>query len=128
MLIGVRDKEFDITFVNNYCREQYQSMLDSVDELTELPEELDALAENDKLEEREKLAAIRSIRKRQRELVKRIAATRETIVRELLETNDHSYDAKWWSRKTDADDMNNFALTALQKDVKGGGGATPKKR
>lgn len=126
MLFGVRDQEFDITFVNNYCREQYQHMLGLVDDLSDLPEELDALDDKE-LDRRERLSAVRSIQKRQRALVREIAETREAIVRELLETNGYEYDAKWWSRKTDADDMNTFALGCLQKDVKAGGPAPAKK-
>lgn len=125
MLFGVRDKEFDITFVNNFCREEYQRMLDLVDELTDLPTAVDEVADSNKLNEREKAAAMRALRQKQRTLVREIARARETIVRELLETNGYEFEERWWSRHTDADDMNTFALGCLRKDVKGG--AAPKK-
>jgi hypothetical protein len=128
MLFGVRDKEFDITFVNNYCREQYQRMLELVDELTDMPDEADGITDDEKLDSRAKMAAVRELQKRQRGIVREIADVRESIVRELLETNGHEYDAKWWSRKTDADDMNTFALGCLQKDVKSTTGGAPRKK
>lgn len=118
MLVGVRDKEWEIGFVNNYCREQYQCMLEAVDELTELPDRVDAITDDESLESKEKLSRIRALQKEQRGLVRRIATIRADIVRELLETNGHEFDEKWWMRKTDADDMNTFTLTCLQKDVK----------
>lgn len=127
MLFGVRDQEFDITFVNNYCREQYQHMLELVDELSDMPDEADSITENKDLDRRAQLAAVRDLQKRQRALVREIAQTREAIVREILETNGYQYDERWWSRKTDADDMNTFALGCLQKDVKSGGKAPAKK-
>jgi len=127
VLFGVRDKEFDITFVNNYCREEYQRMLELVDELTDLPEEVDGLTEDESIERRDKLAKIKEIQKRQRSIVRDISGAREAIVRELLETNGYEFDEKWWSRKTDADDMNTFALGCLQKDIKGSTGGAPKK-
>lgn len=126
MLFGVRDKEWDITFVNNYCREQYQEMLDAVDEIADLPAEVDEVSDDESVDRKEKIKRIKELRVKQRALVRKIADIREDIVRELLETNGHEYDKTWWSRKADADDMNTFALGCLQKDVKAGNTAKKK--
>lgn len=126
MTFTVRDKQFDVTFVNNWTREAYQQMLEATDDLVGLPDEADEIGENGKLDPRERVKAIREIQKRQRALVRKIAELRTAMVRELLETNGYEYDEKWWSRKTDADDMNDFALGCLQKDVKREG--DPKKK
>jgi len=128
MKFDVRDKQFDITFVNNWTREAYQQMLEATDDLVALPDEADEIGSDDDLDTRGRLKAMREIQKRQRALVRKIAETRTAMVRELLETNGYEYDEKWWSRKTDADDMNDFVLGCLQKDVKREGDAKKKRR
>ena len=128
MKFEVRDKQFDITFVNNWVREKYQEMLEAVDDLTELPDKAQAVEDEEKLDGRGRLKALREIQKQQRALVRSIAEMRGAMVRELLETNGYEYDEKWWSRKTDADDMNDFALGCVQKDVKREGDAKKKRR
>jgi len=103
-------------------------MLEATDDLVALPDEADEIGSDDDLDTRGRLKAMREIQKRQRALVRKIAETRTAMVRELLETNGYEYDEKWWSRKTDADDMNDFVLGCLQKDVKREGDAKKKRR
>ena len=128
MKFAVRGEEFDITFVNNYVREKYQEMLDLVDELTDLPGLVDEVAEDSERNEKEKRAAFRDIRKRQRGLTKQIALLRRDMLEELLTTNGYDYDAKWWDHNTTSDDINNFVLDCLHKDVTDSKGGGAKKR
>lgn len=118
MRIDVRDKSFDITFVNNWCREQYQQMLLYIDEISLIPDQYEEIRDSDK-SSKQKLAEMREVNTRQHELTKQISDLRFAIVQELLETNGYDYEERWWKRKTDVDDANDFLLTCLQKDVKG---------
>lgn len=127
MLFDVRDKQFEITFVNNWTRETYQQMLEAVDDLTDLPDEAAEIGDKKTLDVRDRSRAMKEIQKRQRALVRKIAELRMAMVKELLETNGYEYDERWWSRHTDADDMNDFALGCLQKDVKREGDAKKKR-
>lgn len=126
MLFGVRDKEFDITFVNNYCREQYQDMLAIIDDMTDLPAAVEEVSDDQTLSKAERLRKLREMNRGQRAMVRQIATIRLDIVRELVETNGYEFDERWWSRKTDADDMNEFALGCLQKDIKSEAGSKKK--
>lgn len=120
MTLQVRDKEFDITFVNNYVREQYQEILSLSDEISELPDQIEELEKQD-LSKSELKKELKKVNKKRTELIKDIAAVREDIVRELLETNGYEYDVSWWAHKTDANDINDFMLDCIMKDVSGGG-------
>src|SRR6056297_978211 len=111
MQIEVRDKSFDITFVNNWSREKYQELLEYIDELSDLPGKFDDIDKSEK-DRKEKLNTL------QHELVRKITDLRFEIIVELLETNNYEYDDKWWKRKTDVEDLNNFMLTCMQKDLK----------
>ncbi len=117
----VRDRTFKINFVNNYCREQYQAMLDTVDDLADLPLEIEEITEDKKLSDKEAISKLRDIKKRKRELVKQTVDIREDIMTELLTTNNYEYDRNWWLRKTTANDINDFVLGCLQKDLTGKG-------
>ena len=120
MRVDVRDKSFEITFVNNWCREQYQEMLCLIDEISAIPEEYDEVRNSDK-SQKAKLSELKEINTRQHELTRKISDIRFAIVQELLETNEYEFDERWWKRKTDVDDLNDFMLTCMQKDIKGGG-------
>ena len=110
MRFEVRSEVFEITFVNNYVREEYQKMLDVVDELTELPSKMQEAA-NDK-------ALIKELRKNQKDYIHQIGDLRREILVEILTTNGYEYDERFWMRKTDVDDINNFVLDCIRKDVK----------
>jgi hypothetical protein len=110
MTITVRDRDFKIDFVNNFCREQYQTMLETAEELTELPDEVRDAAGRDE---------IKALQAKRKKLVNQIGVVRETILKELLETNGHEYDRNWWLHKTDVDDVNRFVVDSLRKDLKG---------
>ncbi|MDA3939823.1 MAG: hypothetical protein PF693_11000 [Spirochaetia bacterium] len=119
MDFNVREQKFKITFVNNYCRERYQDLLDSVDDLADLPGEIDDISNDKSLLDKEKIAKYKDIKKSKRELVKATVEIRKDILVEILETNNYKYDSTWWLRKTSADDINTFVLDCLQKDLKG---------
>jgi len=112
----IRGKQFEITFVNNYVREQYQRMVDLADELSDLPHEVDAISEEGG-DKRAQIDKLKQVKRKQRELVHEISTIRQDLLREILETNNYEYDAQWWRRKTDANDVNNFVLDCVQKDV-----------
>lgn len=116
MKLDVRGKEFDITFVNNYVREQYQEILSLSDEIGELPDKIDKLKDKDLLRNDLK-KELRELNRERTELIKKIALIREDIIKEILETNGYDYDKSWWSHKTDANDINDFMLTCVMKDV-----------
>lgn len=116
MKFEIRGKTFDITFVNNYVREQYALLLDLSDEISDLPDKINEIDQSE-AGVVEKRKAFRGVKKEQRELVKQISEVREAILKELLETNGYDYDAEWWRRKTTANDINKFTLDCVQKDV-----------
>ena len=120
MKIDVRDQSFDITFVNNYCRERYQDMLTLIDEVSGIPEQYEVIKDSEDLD-KAKLSKMKELNSKQHELTKSITEIRTEIIKELLETNEYEYDQKFWKRKTDVDDLNDFMLTCMQKDVKGKG-------
>ena len=115
MTIEVRGQEFKIDFVNNFCREQYQQMLEAAEELTEIPERIAAV---DGVDVAAAKAEFRKLRAEQKELVQRIGALREEILRELVETNGYDYDRNWWLHKTDTNDINRFVVECIRKDLK----------
>jgi hypothetical protein len=120
MKIDVRDQSFDITFVNNYCRERYQDMLTLIDEVSGIPEQYEVIKDSED-SDKAKLSKMKELNSKQHELTKSITEIRTEIIKELLETNEYEYDQKFWKRKTDVDDLNDFMLTCMQKDVKGKG-------
>lgn len=116
MTFDIRGNEFKVTFVNNYVRERYNELLQLVDELSELPEQMEDVA---KAEDRgEMRRGFRDIKKEQRRLIREIAEIRHDMLNEILTTNGYEYDPEWWRRKTDVDDINNFVFDCIQKDVK----------
>ena len=117
MKFDVRGKVFDITFVNNYVRERYTEMLELVDDLSDHPDKMSELMEGE--DRAEMRHGLRHIKEEQRRLVREIAEMRADMLNEILTTNDYPYDAEWWKRKTDVDDINNFVFDCIQKDVKG---------
>lgn len=121
MTFDVRGKSFEITFVNNYVREQYNEMLLVTEDLAATPDEVAELPTDDSQPSRKKR---RESRLRRRELVRRISDLREDMLRELLETNGYDYDRGWWMHKTDAEDINEFVFSCNQKDVQ----STPSKK
>lgn len=112
MTVTIRNRDFEITFVNNYCREKYQEMLETAEDLADLP---------DQLAEAKTRAQGKELRKQQKALVQKIGAIREEIMKELLTTNGHEYDAHWWLHSTDIDDINEFVVACLHKDLKASG-------
>lgn len=119
MQLDVRDKSFDITFVNNWCREQYQEMLCIVDEITTIPAQYEEIRNSEK-SGKQQLEEMKALNTRQHELTRKVSEIRFAIIRELMETNGYEFDERWWKRKTDVDDLNDFMLSCMQKDVKGG--------
>lgn len=117
MTFNIRDKEFKISFVNNYIREQYTEMLNLADELADLPDVVDEIVEDDTKNKMQKRRELRDLKKEQRRLVREIAEIRDDMLNELLTTNGYDYEREWWKRKTDVNDINRFVLDSIQKDV-----------
>lgn len=114
MIFDIRGETFDITFVNNYVRERYNEMLQLVDELSDLPEQAEDITKEDTSEMRR---GFRDLKKKQRGLVREITEIRGDMLNEILTTNGREYNAEWWRRKTDVDDVNNFVFDCIQKDI-----------
>jgi len=114
MIFDIRGETFDITFVNNYVRERYNEMLQLVDELSDLPEQAEDITKEDTSEMRR---GFRDLKKKQRGLVREITEIRSDMLNEILTTNGREYNAEWWRRKTDVDDVNNFVFDCIQKDI-----------
>lgn len=119
MELVVRDKTFNINFVNNYVREQYQKILELSDEISYLPVEIDEIGEKE-LSKKEFNKRIREVEHKRTCIIKSISETRDSILKELLETNGCEYDEKWWKHKTDVNDINDFVLSCITKDVSDG--------
>lgn len=122
MTLTVRGSDFKIDFVNNYCREKYQAMLEAADELTEIP---DRIKEVDEQDIGAAKARFRALRLEQKDLVQKIGSIRQELLTELLVTNGHEFDAHWWLHKTDVDDINRFVVDCIRKDLRDD---TPKKK
>jgi hypothetical protein len=121
VIIKIRDREFKIELVNNYVRKLYSDIrCDSefiTDQVRDAKDLLDEFTENEskaktpsesraiKKEYREKH---KEIRIQIKELEKRIVATRNEILLEILSTNSYDYNEKWWDHKTDVNDINEF--------------------
>jgi len=114
MIFDIRGETFDIKFVNNYVRERYNEMLQLVDELSDLPEQAEDITKEDTSEMRR---GFRDLKKKQRGLVREITEIRGDMLNEILTTNGREYNAEWWRRKTDVDDVNNFVFDCIQKDI-----------
>ena len=114
MIFDIRGETFDIKFVNNYVRERYNEMLQLVDELSDLPEQAEDITKEDTSEMRR---GFRDLKKKQRGLVREITEIRSDMLNEILTTNGREYNAEWWRRKTDVDDVNNFVFDCIQKDI-----------
>ena len=117
MKLQVRDKEFDITFVNNYVREKYQELVELTEDLQAVINDFRDWLKDESLEKKELKEEERRVNKERRELINSVGVLRDDIIREVLETNDYEYDKKWWLHKTTASDTNTFMLDCILKDV-----------
>lgn len=129
MIIKVRDKQFKIELVNNYVHRLYNELTEYSEELSEYMNELEDKIKDinagklDKVQQRDFL---KDSRKRKKEIKDNLLRVRMEMVEELLTSNGLEYDAKWWERKTAPDDINDFVLSCVQKDLSKGKGSGKK--
>lgn len=116
MVLTVRGKEFKIDFVSNYVQELFQKMVlasfDLVD--NEKIDEAVALSKTDQVKAK---AMLRSIEKERKLSAKDLVELRTEMIKEIVESNGYEYDAHWWSRRTSPEDVNDFLLGCVKKDI-----------
>lgn len=123
MKIKIQDKEFKIELVNNYVHQLYEEIKELSIELIGKSDFLQAqLTEYSKNPDREKKKSLDldldEFNKFKNEKRKEIAKLRMEIIEEVLTTNNYNFEEKWWLRRTEPDDLNNFMLACIQKDAK----------
>ena len=116
MDVKVRDKTFTISFVNNWSVRQYGVLTDLLYELTDTVDEFEHKI-NSAPSSKDVRMLLREGREKQRNLKNKIADLRDSIVKEILETNNYEYDVKWWMHKATLDDMNDFMLNCIRGEV-----------
>lgn len=136
MELTIRKQTWKIDLVNNCVHELYREMSEACTEIAYISKDL-----GDKKEIVESLKTTEAIRawtednnqkcteatEKLQRLSRRVYALKYEIVQEVLESNEHVYDEKWWKRKTTPEDMNDFILFCIRKDHKGDSKTSKKK-
>jgi hypothetical protein len=123
MLFEIRGRNFEIELVNNWCRLRYQDLIDATERLTLLPGQVQDLAkEATETKDKEELKRIKeelkSYKGKTGEYTREIMEIRISIIEELLDSNGLNFDRNFWLKRADIDDVNDFILDCLTKDVK----------
>ena len=126
MYITIRNKEFKIELVNNYVRKLYVELTELCEGITDLIHEMQDELDNykdqeDKTDNKEGALSLhktkRQLYKEYREIHKkqktelntlkhRTVLVRNSILEEILISNNIEFDVKWWDHKADANDIN----------------------
>jgi len=137
--LTVREKVFNIELVNNYVHQLYADLQNKTQMIIEMGGDLDERRKDfledaeENITDRKKVRELkRTFRAEQKEIKAEMkslsldmADVREQMLEELCETNKYPYDAEWWLHQTSTDDVNDFVIDCLKKDVKD---AKPKKK
>jgi hypothetical protein len=115
----IRGQTFKIDFVSNYVIEQYQEVESLAFQLTDLITEVEKLGEkfSDNPDEKEVWKEAQKIQRRRADIEAQIIPIRREIIKEIIETNGMEYDEKFWTRKTSPNDINEFILSCVRKDL-----------
>lgn len=113
MKLTVRGKEFNISLVSNYVHEKYIELIALSVSLVDEVKFSDEAKKDKDIAKKE----YKEIEAKRKDISSKIIEIRREMIRELVETNDIVYDASWWQKKTDPDDINAFLLSCLQKDL-----------
>lgn len=136
MTVQVRSKKFEIDLVSNWVLREYAKLHELSIQLVHLQVEIagkaqetaDAIQQVDDVEKAQEMQqSIIDMKDKFDEKQREIVMLRNDIVRELLESNDIEYDGEWWDRRTGTEDINDFLLTCVNKDVKSDGKRSKKK-
>ena len=113
--IGRKGKEqsFKLDFVSNYCHLKYGELVDLSFTLSDTIEE----ARKEALLDIRKPFARTEYVKKNRELETKIKSLREEILRELLETNDYTYDAGWWMHNATPAEVNAIVTETVRGEI-----------
>lgn len=121
MLLTLRGKEFEIEFVSNYVHELYSKMRDLSFRQAGIVGEIQDSAKSKDIEDVQRLTG--EVARNNAEILR----LRQEILKELIESNDLEYDESWWLRRTGPEDVNDFIVTCLNKDVSLDGSRVKKK-
>jgi len=132
LTLKVREKEFKIGLVNNYIHQLYSDMQSMTTDIQEAAEEMEELRK-DFVEDSQELLkdrkALRELKKKYlqdrkdarlelKELSVKLVGLRDEMLKELCVSNGYEFDQKWWTHKTSVDDINNFIIDCIRKDLK----------
>lgn len=118
--INIRNKEFKITLVNNYVHQKYSGMVENVGKLDTISKEIDELNRQliaKEIERKVWKTEFAKLNAKLKETSIEIIEVRREIVKEILESNNLEYDQHFWLHKTDPDDINDFMIKCLHKDL-----------
>lgn len=116
MVLTVRGKEFKIDFVSNYVHEKYTEMVYLSCELSDSKKYAE-IVEIAKTDSDKSKVMLRELEETRRKMSKEITDLRREIIFELLDSNGLTYDATWWQKRTSPDDLNDFVITCIRKDL-----------
>lgn len=130
MKIIVRDKTFNIELVNNYSHQLYdeiakktRALVDNADELEDRKDEFtEEINQAGTIKEKKKIRKefkdyLKEGEKNRDALKTEIVELRLSYIKEILITNDIEFDDQWWIHKTQPNDMNEFLIKCVNKDV-----------
>lgn len=116
MVLTVRGKEFKIDFVSNYVQELFQKMVLASFDLVD-NEKIDDAVTLSKTDQGKAKAMLREIEKSRKLSAKELLELRTEMIKEIVESNGYEFDAHWWSRRTSPEDVNDFLLACVRKDI-----------
>jgi hypothetical protein len=131
--IGVRNKEFRISLVNNYFSVKYYEMEKELRQLEQDTLQVQLIQQEVISGKKDPIQAaeeVNLIAERVEKInVSKYFEEEMELVQEVLESNDLKFDRKWWERRTDSADIKQFLRDVYMIDrieVKKKGGETKK--
>lgn len=139
-VLKVQDRTFKIQFVSNWVHQEWSKLQNTITDFIKKGDELQKLIDKSReiseklLEEKpdvkntekflnsntEFVNISKKIEAKQKELLsidpKEFFAKRMELIQEICESNDIEFDKKWWQRKTEPNDLNEFIRVCVKKD------------
>lgn len=103
-----QEETFKISFVSNWATNEFKEI---TEDSIEIHKEYLALKSNEKTFD----GSSSDIFNRGQNLLER----KYELLKDILESNGHEFNAKFWDRKTDPDTVNKFIMQAIHKDLQG---------
>jgi hypothetical protein len=116
MEIIIRGKSFEIDFVSNYVHEKYSELTELIYELIKGMDTTE-IQDTFKTDQKKAKELTSQLEEKRKKYTKQITELRREIVFELIDSNGIVYDESWWQKRTSPDDINQFMLDCVHKDL-----------